>query len=74
MDPKQGFGYILVRNNSDRLLESTIRFGKISGIKPIKPVTLPLQLVVVPHSTVVRGFIVDPQGFGYEIAEQTRVS
>lgn len=74
MDPKQGFGYILVRNNSDRLLESTIRFGKIFGIKPVKPVTLPLRLVVVPHSSVVRGFLIDPSGYGYEISEQFGVS
>lgn len=74
MDPKQGFGYILIRNNSNRLLETEIRFNKIHGIKPIKPLTLPLKMIVVPNSSVVRGFLVDPMGFGYEIAEQARVA
>lgn len=74
MDPKQGFGYILIRNNSDRLFESTIRFSKLFGLKPLKPATLPLQMIVVPHSTVVRGFLVEPTGYGYEISEQARIS
>jgi hypothetical protein len=32
MDPKQGFGYILIRNNSNKMFDSQISFRKIHGI------------------------------------------
>lgn len=51
-----------------------MNFNKISGIKPIKPQTLPVKVIIVPGDVVIRSFLIDPTGFGYELSEQVGLS
>lgn len=64
-DPKEGYGYVLVRNNTNHMMETNIRFNKVKGIKLIKPEGFPLHLFIAPHSSVIRPLLIDPEGYQY---------
>ena len=69
IEPKQGYGYILVRNNSNFILSTQISFSHVKGLKPLKPESFPLDLFVAPQSEVVRCLLCDSEGYSYEMSE-----
>lgn len=65
MLPREGFGYILISNPSDKTIECTLNFSKCEGIKALKPQRFPMVVQVAPNQIAVRGLLVDPSGYSY---------
>ena len=56
------------------MMETSIRFNQVKGMKPIKPERFPLNLFVMPGATVVRPLLIDPEGYQYEVSEKFNLS
>ena len=67
---EEGYGFICIVNHDTRVLDTQIRLDHLRGIWVLPPYNLPLQLTVFPYENLVCKFLVDPEGYNYQMSER----
>jgi hypothetical protein len=58
---EEGYGYVIILNNSYQHMKVELWFSESRGIKPIAPGTLPLTVTILPKNKYVLCLLVEPK-------------